>query len=233
MHHICNPKRMLTGLLAVALAALFVQAAAAHPVNQNDDTFVQAPLVIPYLSHGVGVDRSLYGGTSTSSAKTPLVIPYLSHGVGVDQSLYGGTGQPSDVFSRAVARHEALVKEMNATAATSGRYDLVRGVFVPTLAGAATQSQPTAVRPDDRAGIRGIAASNISSQSQPTAVRPDDRIGLRGIGPFRVTKSASSAPSSTNWSAVLAFGGVVLGMVLILAVGVALSRRQHSRVLAH
>ena len=78
MHHVCAPKKMLVGLLALVLGALITGSAAA--AGQQ---------VIPYLSHGVGVDQSAYSGTSTST-KTPLVIPYLSHGHGIDQSLYVG-----------------------------------------------------------------------------------------------------------------------------------------------
>jgi hypothetical protein len=192
---------MLTGLLAVALAALFVQAAAAHQVSQNDNTFAPATV-----------------SNSSSTAKAPLVIPYLSHGVGVDMSLYSGTNRhkasggyydvvrgvfvpaheaTSATFQRAVNRHEA----------SRGYYDVVRGVFVPAHMATSATSQsparvggqkpfvqgsagrgsqyalmaPTAVRPDNRAGLRGINASDIASQPQATAVRPDDRGGLRGI----------------------------------------------------
>lgn len=234
MHHICAPKRMLTGLLIVALTAIFAQSALAYSVGQNDSQFVaheasagqtttKAPLVIPYLSHGIGVDRSLFSAKSTeSSAKAPLVIPYLSHGVGVDMSLYGGQGaslshtadaeqsfnggtQPSDVFTRAVARHEAFVNGMNATAAS-------------------------AVRPDDRAGTLGIGTA-VASQSQSTAVRPDDRAGLRGIGATQVAQSTSPS-SGTDWSSILQLGGVVLGLLLVIAATVVVTRPR-KRVLAH
>jgi hypothetical protein len=210
MHHICAPKRMLTGLLTVALTAIFAQSALAYSVGQNDNTIVahatvsgettaKAPLVIPYLSHGIGVDRSLFSAKSTeSSAKAPLVIPYLSHGVGVDMSLYGGQGaslshtadaeqslnggtQPSDVFTRAVDRHEAFVNAMNA--------------------------------------------------SQSTAVRPDDRAGSLGIGATQSAQSASSS-SGTDWSSILQFGGVVLGLLLVIAAAVVMTRPRR-RVLAH
>jgi hypothetical protein len=238
MHHVCKPKRMLTGLLAVVLAGFFVQAAVAFTVDQNSSgvaggghalrpvaavtTSAKTPLVIPYLSHGVGVDQSLYGGQGSSS--TPLVIPYMSHGVGVEQSLYSGTNvshsadaeqsfnggstaQPSDVFTRAVARHEALIKAMNATAAKSS------------------------LRPDDRAGALGIG-NTAASQSQSTAVRPDDRVGTRGIGTISGNQATSSS-SSTDWSAVLMGGGALLGLLLIVAAAVAVSRRQQGRLVAH
>jgi len=235
MHHVCKPKRMLTGLLAVVLAGFFVQAAMAFTVDQNNSalaaggsantTSANLPLVIPYLSHGIGVDSSQYDGQGSSN--TPLVIPYMSHGVGVDQSLYSGTtshsadaeqsfnggttAQPSDVFTRAVARHEAFIKAMNATAATT--------------------SSQSAVRPDDRTGTLGIGNA-AASQSQSTAVRPDDREGTRGIGTISGSQSTGST-SSTDWSTVAMAGGALLGVLLIVAAAVALSRRQHGRLVTH
>ena len=229
MHHVCKPKRMLTGLLAVVLAGFVVQSAAAFRVAQDESYaagggHATAPLVIPYLSHGIGVDQSQYSGQSSSS--TPLVIPYLSHGVGVDQSLYSGTAQAPDAFERAVTRHEVFVNAMNATAASSGPDAFQRAVN----RNEATQS--TAVRPDDRAGLRGITASDITPQSQSTAVRPDDRAGTRGIGTISVAQSTGSA-SSTDWNTVFMAGGALLGVLLIVTAAVALSRRQHGRALAH
>ncbi len=205
MHHVCKPKRMLTGLLAVALAALFVQAAAAHQVSQNDNTFGAATV-----------------SNSSTTAKAPLVIPYLSHGVGVDMSLYSGTAREPNALRRAggyydvvrgvfvparVATNATFQRAVNRHEASRGYYDVVRGVFVPAHMATSATSQsrasvgsqkpfvqgsvgrgsqyaltaPTAVRPDNRAGIRGITASDIASQPQATAVRPDDRGGLRGI----------------------------------------------------
>ncbi len=246
MHHVCKPKRMFTGLLAVVLASFVVQSAAASRVLPDQSPSSTTPLVIPYLSHGVGVDQSQYSGQSSPS--TPLVIPYLSHGVGVGKSQYGGQGaalshtmgtaqslatQPSDVFTRAVERHIAFVNGMNATAARSrGYYDVARSVFVPAHKTTSATSQSTAVRPDDRAGIRGISATDIASQSQSTAVRPDDRSGLRGIGTISGAQSTTST-AGTNWNTVFMVGGALLGVLLIVAAAVALSRRQHGRVLAH
>ena len=199
MHHVCKPKRMLTGLLAVVLAGFVVQSAAASRVLQDQSSAAKTPLVIPYLSHGIGVDQSQYSGQSSSS--TPLVIPYLSHGVGVDQSLYSGTAkQAPDAFERAVTRHEAFVNGMNATAASSGPDAFQRAV-------------------------------NRSQATQSTAVRPDDRWGLRGIGTISGAQSTSTA--GTNWNTVFMVGGALLGILLIVAAAVVLSRRQQGRVLAH
>ena len=202
MHHVCKPKRMLTGLLAVVLAGFIVQSAVAFTVDQNssalavsaETTSAKTPLVIPYLSHGVGAEQGLYTGS-------------LSHAADAEQSFNGtSTAQPSDVFTRAVDRHEAFIKAMNATAAKSS------------------------VRPDNRAGTLGIGAA--VSHSQPTAVRPDDRVGFRGIGTISASQSAGSS-SGTDWNSVLMAGGALLGVLLIVAAAVAVSRRQHARALAH
>ena len=202
MHHVCKPKRMLTGLLAVVLAGFIVQSAVAFTVDQNssalavsaETTSAKTPLVIPYLSHGVGAEQGLYTGS-------------LSHAADAEQSFNGtSTAQRSDVFTRAVDRHEAFIKAMNATAAKSS------------------------VRPDNRAGRLGIGAA--VSHSQPTAVRPDDRVGFRGIGTISASQSAGSS-SGTDWNSVLMAGGALLGVLLIVAAAVAVSRRQHGRALAH
>jgi hypothetical protein len=271
MHHVCKPKRMFTGLLAVVLAGFIVQSAAATRVLEDVST-AKTPLVIPYLSHGIGVDKSQYSGQSSPS--TPLVIPYLSHGVGVEQSLYSGqsssstplaatglnhttdaeqsfnsgTAQGPDAFGRAVTRHEVLVKALNAIAASSGPdafqravnrhqasngyYDVMRGIFATAHKATNVTTQSTAVRPDDRAGIRGITASDISSQPQSTAVRPDDRVGFRGIGTISAAQSTGST-SSTDWNTVFMAGGALLGVLLIIGAAVAFGRRQHGRVVAH
>jgi hypothetical protein len=257
MHHVCKPKRMFTGLLAVVLAGFIVQSAAASRVLQDASSAPKTPLVIPYLSHGVGVEQSLYSGTSTaSSTKAPLVIPYLSHGIGVGKNQYGGQGaalshtadaeqsfnsgtaqslatQPSDVFTRAVERHIAFVNGMNATAASSrGYYDAARSVYVPAQQSTSAAPQSTAIRPDDRAGVRGISASDITAQSKSVAVRPDDRAGTRGIGTISAAQSTGSS-SSTDWNTALMAGGALLGVLLIIGAAVAFGRRQHGRVLAH
>jgi hypothetical protein len=70
------------------------------------------PGTIPYLSHGIGVDQSLFSGAATAEGLDPAIraailakqssanveaaltekgpIPYLSHGIGVDQTLFQG-----------------------------------------------------------------------------------------------------------------------------------------------
>jgi hypothetical protein len=206
MHHVCAPKRLLTGLLAFVLTAMLVQAAAA------------APQVIPYLSHGIGVDNAQYRyhdgeWIPRSSTKAPLVIPYLSHGVGVDQSLYSGKSH-----------------QLRRTAATPATHKAVPDAFERMLARHEAMNRALAVRPDNRAGVRGIATRTYQAS---TAVRPDDRAGFRGIGGSAsntVSVSASNSSSSDTWSKVLYAVGGFLALLLVAGGAIALGRRQPKRL---
>lgn len=91
-------KWLVTLLTLVAFAAVptLAQAKPTPSVsNQYSD--------IPYLSHGVGVDETNFGGSASSSAYQYRLgaeeIPYLSHGVGVDQESLGATVAASKVVS--------------------------------------------------------------------------------------------------------------------------------------
>ena len=46
------------------------------------------PGTIPYLSHGIGVDESLFQGRPRAVARARS--RYLSHGIGVDETLFAG-----------------------------------------------------------------------------------------------------------------------------------------------
>ena len=98
-----TPIKMLlaTGVLA-AVAALFAGPAGAVLLDTDGGsggvavgTVTGQASTIPYLSHGVGVDESLYAETATPQVESQTTtIPYLSHGIGVDESLFAGE-QPS------------------------------------------------------------------------------------------------------------------------------------------
>jgi hypothetical protein len=53
-------------------------------------------VVVPYVSHGIGVDESQFSGSGTVTG-TEIVVPYLSHGIGVDESLFAGTPDATPV----------------------------------------------------------------------------------------------------------------------------------------
>lgn len=170
MHHVCKPNLRFMGLLAIVFAAIMIPSAAAYPVLQDESNFVanttKAPLVIPYLSHGVGVDQSRYSGT-----------PSRSHTQDAEQSFIGSAG--SDAFGRAVDRHALLVDGLDATAVSTAAVRPDNRAGIRGVGGNTVDSHSTAVRPDDRSGIRGIGGNAVESQS--SAVRPDDRAGLRGL----------------------------------------------------
>jgi hypothetical protein len=92
---------MATGVLAAA-AALFAGPAGAVLLDTDGDsggvavgTVTGQASTIPYLSHGVGVDESLFAETARPQVESQTTtIPYLSHGIGVDESLFAGE-QPS------------------------------------------------------------------------------------------------------------------------------------------
>jgi len=87
---------------------------AAQRGQQTAGGDVQATSTIPYLSHGQGVDTSLYGGNGSvrpddrigphgvgsiakADGQSLPSIPYLSQGDGVDESLWSGaSARPDD-----------------------------------------------------------------------------------------------------------------------------------------
>ena len=101
MNDITTTRMLLTTAVLAAVAALIAAPANAVllDVEGGGGSTATAPApqiepgTIPYLSHGIGVDASLFGGTGVeSTTPAPGTIPYLSHGIGVDASLFGGTG---------------------------------------------------------------------------------------------------------------------------------------------
>ena len=114
MNDITKTRMLLTTAALAAVAALFAGGANARLLDTDGGTATGAAVVptgpgtIPYLSHGIGVDESLWSGEpqtqlsgvhaalqrdrseTTSSVVEPGTIPYLSHGIGVDASQFSG-----------------------------------------------------------------------------------------------------------------------------------------------
>jgi len=114
MNDITTARMLLTTAALAAVAALFAGGANAMLMDVDGATTNGAvatpaaqPETIPYLSHGQGVDESLFAGqktqkltgvhaalqrkrTAASSTVPSVTIPYLSHGVGVDASEFSG-----------------------------------------------------------------------------------------------------------------------------------------------
>ena len=115
MNDITTTRMLLATAALAAVAALFAGGANAMLMDVDGGTANGAvtapseqPATIPYLSHGIGVDESLWSGQAqtqlagvhaalqrdrsetASSGVEPVTIPYLSHGVGVDASQFNG-----------------------------------------------------------------------------------------------------------------------------------------------
>ncbi len=113
MNDITTARMVLTTAALAAVAALFAGGANARLMDVDGGTANGAvtapseqPTTIPYLSHGSGVDASLWSGqrqtqltgvhttlgrdrsATASSAAAPVAIPYLSHGIGIDTSQF-------------------------------------------------------------------------------------------------------------------------------------------------
>ena len=124
-------RMLLTTAVFAAVAALM--ALPAHAVlldveggGAGSAATMPAPTIepgtIPYLSQGIGVDESLFGGnglTYETQAPASGPIPYLSHGVGVDQSLFQGQTSLGLTGDGALTRGEVF----QATAGTTAGSD--------------------------------------------------------------------------------------------------------------
>jgi hypothetical protein len=100
------------------------------------------------------------------------------------------------------------------------------------------QYQSLATRPDDRSGVRGIESQSVTPDlsevqrhvkadayvSQST--RPDDRAGFRGPGTVRTPEVVAVKGDGFDWKDAGIGAGAMIGIVLVLGSGLALSRRR-------
>jgi hypothetical protein len=106
-------------------------------------------------------------------------------------------------------------------------------------------SQLEAIRPDDRAGIRGVeptVSGPVSSDyreimrhiradevgSSSVSTRPDDKAGLRGPGIVETPQVVSASSNGFDWQDAGIGAGTAMGLALVLMSGFAVSRRRHS-----
>jgi hypothetical protein len=128
MNEITTTRMLITTAVMAAVAALFAGGANAMLQDVEGGSASDSPVAapgapgtIPYLSHGIGVDKSLFSGPAPTQATTvakpgdPGTIPYLSHGIGVDKSLFSGqdSSQPTGV-------HAALQRDRGTATAALG-----------------------------------------------------------------------------------------------------------------
>jgi len=134
-------RMLLTTALLAAVAVLLASPAQAFWMDVEGGggtgtaTAAPAPALepgaIPYLSHGIGVDESLFAGQSAVTIE-PGAIPYLSQGVGVDESLFAGQqrvlrddlrfdGSP-DAIDRYVANQQSSTPALGGSPDAIDRY---------------------------------------------------------------------------------------------------------------
>ena len=75
----------------------------AHYGNQEATApnYQLGPGEIPYLSHGIGVNKENFRGSAATTPQKRVVVPYLSQGVGVTSAELFGTAADDRSFSRA------------------------------------------------------------------------------------------------------------------------------------
>jgi hypothetical protein len=103
----------------------------------------------------------------------------------------------------------------------------------------AASASPSAVRPDDRAGVLGVGQAGLEVQadqsdvisryliSHASSIRPDDRAAWRGVGPQPLVVAEPTA-TGMDWGDL--GWGVLIGagaMLAVLAVGYAGRNRIH------
>jgi hypothetical protein len=200
---------MTTAVLA-AVAALFAGGANAMLDVEGGGSggSTAAPLgspgTIPYLSHGIGVDESLFSGPVSSQATDeakpgdPGTIPYLSHGIGVDKSLFSGqaTSNPSGV-------HAALQGDRGTESqATTQRTTLPHGIGVET-SGAGMQTS---------LGLTGDSALTRVAD-KPLGLTGDSPIGRF---PDTTRTVAVSGGDDLDWSSF----GAGAGLIALVGAGI-------------
>jgi hypothetical protein len=186
--------RLLIGLVGVAAAALFVPSLGLGAMVRDDVSggYVRATSVSPVVSQIRPDNRAGELGAMPISAS----------------AAYSAS---DDVFSRAVARHEA------------------------------SQSATTSVRPDDRTGPLGAQPMVADySTSTASSLRPDDRTGPLGAQPITGDSGSTvaSLPATSVSNDGFRWLDAAIGAASMLAIfGLALValtlQRQHRRVVAH
>ena len=229
-----TPTRMLlTTAMLAAVAALMAGPAHAFLMDVEGGGSGSAvttpattvePGTIPYLSHGIGVDETLWSGAvATDTVATrrstvePGTIPYLSHGIGVDESRFSGAVASDGLdpaIRTAIAANEA--RKVAAQAESGPIPYLSHGVGV------------------DQSLFQGETSLGLTGDSALTRVSAPEPEGLTGDGAlargdvFQPT-TGTTAGSDVDWQRV----GLGAGMAALLAAAmtaVYLSARRRDRV---
>ena len=143
----------------------------------------------------------------------------------------------------AVAVVAALTALLPAIAAAQGSPkpddQAIHGVGAIAVEQTAGTSSSSPTRPDDRGGIKGVAATEAATASSGST-RPDDRGGLQGVGAFSTSTTGTdtvapvvaASSGGFDWSdaGIGAFGGAGLALLLVGGVALLVPRRTGARI---
>ena len=147
----------------------------------------------------------------TLAATLALAGPTASNGALDDDADARGPG--------AIAAAQSTLQHPDNRAGTRGAGSI-----------SASAGSPKAVRPDDRAGLRGTAAGSMAKTSA-TVAHPDNREAARGPGVFTTVVATPSA-DGFDWSDAMigSLGGVGAALLLMGAFVLVTSQRGRTRV---
>lgn len=214
MYEMTTARMLVTTAVLAAVAAAFSGGANAMLMEGDGGSAKGAvttpaaePQAIPYLSHGIGVDESLFAEsapqplsgvhaalqrdpttTAASSSSQPETIPYLSHGIGVDESLFAG--------------ERPTVEPMSS----------VEPGAIPYL------SHGVGVDASQFSGLPSLGLTGDSALTRVSAPEPDGLTGDSALTryPGKVTLPTSSGGNDLDWASF----GAGAGMVALLGAAV-------------
>jgi hypothetical protein len=195
----------LAVLLTGPAHAYFAQGDGVNAVSsqQRQRAQLSKPGPIPYLSQGVGVDRSLFAGQASRTAanrQTPVAsqptIPYLSQGTGVDPSQFGGQA------TLQANRHE-------------------KTAVAPLPHGIQVELSPP--RDEQPLGLTGD-----SPLTRASGVAQEGLNGSTGSTPPPTQVGTASSGSDFDWASFGAGAGMVALLAAVLGGALLTARRRHS-----
>ncbi len=210
--------------------------------QQRQQSQVSGPGAIPYLSHGTGVDTSLFAGQSsrqvTSQPAQPGPIPYLSQGIGVDTSLFAGqssrqvTSQPQ-VSRASIGLDPAIKTAIGARAGLSGVHAALQSrhetaPVAPLPHGIQVVLSPPSEEPQSL-GLTGDSALTRTAPAAEPLGLTGDSAATRYLQP--VSTPATPTVSSGNdfdWASFGAGAGMVALLAAVLGGALLTARRRHS-----
>ncbi len=173
--------------------------------QQRQQAQLSKPGPIPYLSQGVGVDKSRFAGQASrtvASQQTPVAtqptIPYLSQGTGVDPSRFGGQATP-----RLTGAHAALQANRHEKTAAAPLPHGIQVVLSPP-----GNEQPL--------GLTGDSPLTRASGVGQEGIQVPPQVGTASSG------------NDFDWASFGAGAGMVALLAAVLGGALLTARRRHS-----